>query len=212
MPSEFKLKGDYRKLLQAIDPKIVRPVLKKNVKIANTRIGAFGMKSVRMAIKESKFIENAELTSAIKGSSKALVDKGDLWGAVTFRHASDNAVFIGILQTDGRYNIAKSLHEGVKIPVTQKMRGLFMALAKASVGEIPISKLSDRAQQLFERMPKGWKPLRESTKVIIIPPRPFLREALSQASMMTYAKKQWQTALAVTYRELTKGSASGSGE
>lgn len=78
----------------------------------------------------------SEFTIANKGSSKALIDDGDLINSITFKvNPEQLSVFVGILRTatsknEGSgetylTNIARVHEEGALIPVTPKMRAYF---------------------------------------------------------------------------------------
>jgi hypothetical protein len=136
-----------------------------------------------------------------------LADKGDLWQSLTYKVINDLQVFVGILQQSDVYNVAKVLHDGVVIPVTSEMRGLFFALWQASIGSLPTSKLSARARELFERMPHGWYPLKASTTAIVIPARPFIQMAFADRTLEEYARKMWAKATSDAFKEMASQGA-----
>ena len=173
---------------------------KAHLNRASKRIGLMAVKQVRAAIKGSGFEPNAPLTVAIKGSTKPLVDKGDLFQAITFEVVNATTVFVGVLQTDRFYNVALNLHEGVEIGVTHAMRQLFHFLWQASVGKIKASELSPRGQQLFERF-KDWRPLKEETRAIVIPGRPFMEKAFEDTGLRLMVQLEWQKAINAALKE-----------
>lgn len=80
----------------------------------------------------------SQFTIDNKGSSKALIDHGDLINSITFLVEPQNmAVFVGILRTatskradtgeEYLANIARIHEEGALVPVTPKMRAYFKA-------------------------------------------------------------------------------------
>lgn len=211
MPSELKTYG-FKEYSMALDPKRFNAMVRKHVRQANMRIGAMGQKIIRGVIKDGTELEpNRPLTVAIKRSKKPLVDRGDLWQSITFKILDDLTVFVGILQESEDYNIAKILHDGIAIPVTPDMRGLFYSLWQASEGKLPPSKLSERGQQLYERMPRGWKPLKETTTAIIIPARPFIQIAFSKPDLEQYADKAWRAAINAALAEQAGQKGKGGG-
>jgi hypothetical protein len=132
------------------------------------------------------------------------VDKGDLWQAITSKQRRWDRVFVGLLQTDALFNIGRALHEGATIPVTKKMRAMFFYLWLASqqaqghrTGR-PV-RLTGRAAELFDRF-KDWKPLRDTTTAIKIPPRPFIAEALNDDAKQKM-KLNWANAVQAAIRE-----------
>lgn len=107
------------------------------------------------------FAPLSELTIRTKGSSKPLIDYGDLLNSITYQVNKDRLwVFVGVLRTarskrpDSPHetylaNIARVHEEGAVIPVTPKMRRFFFA--------------------------RWGIRLKASTTHIVIPARPFLR-------------------------------------
>ena len=171
------------------------PTLKANMLKASRVNGMIVRKAIRKTIKKGVEPANSPLTSAIKGSSKPLVDKGQLFQAITSKVLTPYTVEVGVAKMNPTANIAVALHEGTTITVTARMRGLFALLASASQGS-PVS-LDGRAAQLFARY-KGWKALKASTTHITIPGRPFLRPVLADAILRAKVMKNWQQALAAS--------------
>lgn len=145
------------------------------------------LREIRQNIKRGNYAgsrtPNAPLTRAIKRSSLPLADRGQLFKAITSKPIDWHSVEIGVVKGDDRANIALIVHEGVQIPVTDKMRRMFQALAEASDGGRSPSTLTGRAAELWARMSGGWKALRASTDVIRIPPRPFIREVIEHPAI-----------------------------
>lgn len=179
----------------ALDAKKFDKNAKALLRKASVLNGKLAEKRIRQALASGDFAPNAALTIAIKGSTKPLVDQGQLFQFITSKVVRDTTVFVGILRTDEHYNIAVALHEGVTIRVTPAMRGLFFILWQASTGKFDPSKLTGRAAELFERMPDGWRPLKDSTRSIVIPPRPFITRALAAADFKEKIKGNWRMAL-----------------
>ena len=143
--------------------------------------------------------KNAALTRAIKGSAKPLVDNSDLFKAVTSKTLGVFKVFAGVLRTEGVYNIAKTLHEGVDIPVTKKMRSLFYVLWLASQdaadgGSRLKGAVGGRAAELFAKF-QDWKPLGVNTAVIRIPARRFLQGITKDPQLRTSVEEGWSHAI-----------------
>lgn len=145
------------------------------------------VREIRQNIKRGNYAghrtPNAPLTRAIKRSSLPLADRGQLFKAITLKVTSWSTVEIGIAKESDRANIAQIVHEGVEIPVTPKMRRMFQALAEASDGGRSPSSLTGRAAELWARMSGGWKALKDSTEVIKIPARPFIREVIEHPAI-----------------------------
>ncbi len=101
--------------------------LKVNLLKANAKVGNYGASEIKKGIVSGKnFAPNHPYTVAKKGSSKPLIDKGDLVGSITHVMPDESSVFIGVKRTtqNGKdvANIA-AVHEfGCTIKVTPKMR------------------------------------------------------------------------------------------
>lgn len=202
----MRLKKDsgWKRFEKAIDPKRFEEVVRRNIRQASIRNGKLAEAFVRAQITAGRYAKNANLTVMIKGSSKPLVDHGDLFRAVTSVVVDDYQVFIGIVRSEGEYNLAVALHEGVEIRVTPAMRGLFFVLWQASIGQMSPGALTGRAAELWERHPGGWKPLSASTNQIVIPGRPFIEAAFKNGELKRQATANWNMALKKAMRELSK--------
>lgn len=197
----LKWKGGKRLMSALRDQSGWRATVERHMQRATQLNALVAEASIRDIIKGGGFEANAPLTSAIKRSSKPLVDKGDLFKAITSQPRNAFEAFVGILMTDGLYDVALAVHDGVSIKVTDKMRNMFYVLWQASIGEIPASKLEGRAAELFARY-KNWRPLRESTSNIVIPARPFIRKAFQSRELRAKVKAHWELALTAAFREL----------
>ena len=146
-----KLSGDWSRLDEILNPSRIAA----GVKQAASRVGNYGASEVKKGIVSGapggqKFAPNSPMTIARKGSSKPLIDKGDLVGSITYQVVDANNVFVGV-KKGNEANIA-AVHEfGCTIQVTPKMRAYL------------------HHQGVH---------LKASTQYIVIPPRPFLRPVL----------------------------------
>jgi len=202
VPTEFKLKGGKR-LQMALDPSRFKATSRKWLRLAAARNGKLGEQRMRATIKEGGFEKNADLTTAIKGSAKPLVDKSSsLFQAITSKVVGDTTTFVGIPSKDSFYRVAVAIHDGVTIPVTDKMRGLFYMLWRASVGD-PVT-LEGRAKDLFARY-QGWLPLKASTKAIVLPKREFVKKTFQDSELHAMARKNWQDAINAALKEQARG-------
>jgi hypothetical protein len=133
--------------------------IKKALDLARNQIGATGASMVRKGIIDgapggTTFWPLHPKTIERKGSSKPLIDNGDLLGSVTHKLAENSDVWIGVRRGaragNGQdvVNIAEVHEFGAVIPVTAKMR--------AYLRYIGIH-------------------LKPDTEYIAIPPRSFLR-------------------------------------
>lgn len=146
-----KLSGDWSRLDEILNPSRIAA----GVKQAASRVGNYGASEVKKGIVSSapggqKFVPNSPMTIARKGSSKPLIDNGDLVGSITYQVIDADNVFVGV-KKGNEANIA-AVHEfGCTIQVTPKMRAYL------------------HHQGIH---------LKASTQYIVIPPRPFLRPVL----------------------------------
>lgn len=142
-------------------------------------------------------VANAAATKAMKGSSRPLVDSGELLKSVVGRATSWDAAVIGVLksrsikdketgETRNLLQVARILHNGATIGVTEAMRRYFFWMAsRYEKGEIK----------------RKWLPLSHKTKVIVVPPRPFLEFAVTKRMVDKYTRN-WEDAM---QRAIDKG-------
>ncbi len=200
---KIKLSKDWKKLEKALIKG--GPIINKHIRKATEFIGKKGEAIIREEITNGSYEPNRELTVALKGGRNEPL-KGDrsgasLFKAITSSVINDYTVFIGVLQTSGEYNIALTIHEGVSIKVTEAMRGLFYILWLKGEKN-PTLELTGRAKELWDKMPGGWLPLRKSTSVIVIPSRPFIKNAWNSGNLQSIASKFWNEALASAFKEI----------
>lgn len=193
-----KLSGDWHKLQFLLSAAHFSPALQEAIGHA-TRINAAILrreirKNIRSGVYASGRAKNRPLTEFIKGSSKALVDTGQLFQAITSNVQSWGRAEVGVARTSRSANVARIVHEGTVIPVTEKMRAMFRALAEVSNGTRDPSSLRGRAKALYERQKKGWVPLKLSTTHIMIPARPFIQEVINDPTIRNLISENWLTA------------------
>jgi len=189
-----------KKMEAALDSKQFDKIMRRNMRRATQLNGMVAQAAYRRAIQAGVKPANAALTQAIKGDDKPLVGTSEMFNAITSKVVNDFTSFAGVLRRDDIYNIAVIVHEGATIPVSQKMRNMFYMLWQASIGKIDPSELTGRAKELFEAM-QNWYPLKESTNVIEIPARPWMRNANDDPEMKRLMKRNWQQALQASFRE-----------
>lgn len=138
------------------------------IDIGERRAGQYLIREIKKGIQKQKptggraFEPLHWFTKEQKGSSKALVDKGDLANSVTSKKVRSDAIFVGVHRTarsktnQSLVMIAQIQETGIAIMVTDKMR----------------------AYLAFQGMP-----LHPTTKFIWIPPRPFLSPVFNSKSV-----------------------------
>ncbi len=126
--------GDIQRMKDRI-PGVMRDALKKEAYALKTTI----QKGIRSQAPGGKrFTPLAPSTIKVKGSSKALIDQGDLIRSVNVTKATGDAIFVGVHRNarnskgDELYNIAE-IHEfgtdPYEIPVTPKLWWWWEAMA-----------------------------------------------------------------------------------
>lgn len=178
----------------ASDNKAFGRRLARNVRRATKLNALAAVKTMRDVVQNGSFKANAPLTVAIKGSSKPLVESGDMFQSITTEKLDDDHYFVGVLRTEAGYDLVNIVHNGAVITVTPAMRWMFMLLSKASTGSMDPSKLEGRAAELFGKF-KDWKPLAESTTQIVIPERPFAVVAFNRDDLVKICRSNWEAAV-----------------
>jgi hypothetical protein len=182
----------FKKLKNILDPKKFERRAKKHIGQATLKNGLIAEGKIKEGINKGKVPgkgkTNADLTIAIKGSDRPLVDSGELVKSINSEVQSWKLVFIGVNRnrtvTDengkkrGILTIAQTLHDGAEVKVTAKMRRFFFWMAFDK--ESPFRGVV--------------KPLKATTKKIIIPPRPFLHLALTDRLVKRYTNN-WNKAV-----------------
>jgi len=202
----FKLTGQWKRLGMLLDPNAFQGRLARHVERATQLNALLVQREIRKYIQTGRggYAANAPLTTALKQSSKPLVDDADLFGAIATRKIDPYRAFVGILRQsrdrsgNRMVNLAVALHEGTSIPVTPAMRGLFYALHAVSTGQADSSTLTGRAKEIWERV--GGKgvvvlPLKPSTVAIVIPSRPFIKKVVEQESIIHQCRDNWTRAV-----------------
>lgn len=215
--------------------KVLSPAARTTVKLAGNealgQVAFLAEKLVRQELTNARTEKNADLTIALKGSTKPLVDKGRLFQAITSKRVAPGVFFVGVLKrrvVEGKsegtsldiVNIAEAIHDGISIPVTNRMRGLFRALWWATRrhylrGErMAISKLkSKRAQYLARRAYRLGNeifPLKPGTTSIRIPSRPFVRNVFESAAAKAQMRAMFSRKMRAALQRLWSGRGIGS--
>ncbi|MDR1648916.1 MAG: phage virion morphogenesis protein [Synergistaceae bacterium] len=172
--------GDWDKIANVLNPAKMRAKLEQ----AGKRVGLAGVAAVKKGIVSGApggqaFTPLSPHTIARKGSSKPLIDHGDLVGSITHENPDLNTVWIGVKKgargkNGDMANIA-AVHEfgctnenGCAIKVTPKMRAY---LHYSGIH------------------------LRSATEYIVIPPRPFLASTLNDPEFLDKITKIYALAL-----------------
>jgi len=193
-----RLTGDWRGLRFLLSVSRLDAALQAQILKATTVNAMILRREIRENIRSGKWAagraKNAPLTAWIKGSTKPLVDTGQLFQAITSKVVSYGRAEVGVARTARAANTAATVHEGAVVRVTPRMRAMFRALADVSRGKRDPSSLRGRAAALYARRKKGWKPLKDSTTHIRIPARPFIREVVESPAVQRRVYENWLAA------------------
>lgn len=198
----YELKG-MNKLLAMTNPARFEAALRKRMRIATELNGKVTERYQRQLLQDAsgRLTKNAPLTVAIKHSSKPLVHSGELFQGIQTIVIDDFTSFTGVSRQSRGFDIIDAITEGARVPVTPKMRGMFMALYRASQGELDPSKLEGRAAELWKTN-QVWFPLSPDTDFIVIPPRPWHKRATQMSGYREAIRSNWKMALQQTFADL----------
>lgn len=206
----IRLGKGWKVFQQALDPSFNKPILRKHVGRATEANGKVMVRRIREYISAGIEPKNAPLTAAIKGGDKPIVGTpgADLFGSITSEKESWRVALVGVARAayEEKANVARIVHDGMAIKVTAKMRGLFWVLWLASKGKIPPGNLRGRAKEIYDQTQgaKGIKPLSAATKVIVIPPRPYIRVPAEDQTNWVPLRENWKNAVQATFAEMAK--------
>lgn len=230
----IKLTGAWGAFAKAMDPQVFRPRLERQLMTANERIGRQFQARARRLIRSGAYAPNSPLTVILKGSSKPLVDKGDLFQAITFDLPSPYMVRVGVFRAkagDQLVNLGAILHEGATIDVqkhpgvrakvwslvrsaignSSKLRGASRAAVVGAATSIGMSKGGKAKPKLKGQALKRFFASQPKTggpakKVWVIPGRPFIAQPLSDPTFRNFALEQWSRAVRATFLGMAPGA------
>lgn len=162
--------GDWQKALRATDSKRMSNVIDKVFKANLGKNALIVQRTMKTGIVDQKWKwpPLSKVTIALKGSSKALIDRGDLLNSITIQPITGTVAFVGVLRTAKKgtkeiYNIGMMMENGADIAVTPRMRRFLAIKFQKKTGEKLDSSKAKR---------KGF---------IHIPARPFIAPAYEAA-------------------------------
>lgn len=183
MTSKFTFDTGFDRLKSILSPGKFRKRLNLNIGKAIQLNAKLVEKAMRGEIQNGLPPKQSALQAWIKGSSKPGVDNADLFKAITSTKVRPMVYFVGVLRTEGSYNVAEIVHHGATIEVTPAMRGMFFMMWLVDTGRMEESKLTGRAAELYRRRKGEWLPLRESTTRIVIPARRFVTRTMADPAL-----------------------------
>lgn len=189
----LKLSGDWKKYGDTLDA--FSDNFRKLIERATERNAILARDEMRLRVNARKYTANAPRTVILKGGDLPLAGKtgspesaagasgggtgAALLKSLAYQMEGPLSAIVGVnrwANYRGRKNIGKIVHDGVTIPVTERMRKYFYFLA-------------------FKYGSKGFKPLHPRTKKIVIPPRPFIKNVIDDPTVQARMRAQWEAAV-----------------
>lgn len=194
MASSVRLVGSWKELEAAIDPRDFRKRLDKALVVAFARIGAKFVGAARRAIQTEQYAPNSPITVILKGSSKALVDRGALYQAITSQVGLDGrSVRLGVIRRRSGpevVDLAIILHEGATIDVGRHPQVRRKVWAMVGEALRASGALSLRRRGAVRRAAESLGGGGGGKQVWVIPARRFLADPLASAEFQGYAKAE----------------------
>lgn len=191
----------FKEFGRMLDPRRFTAALKQEVMKATVENAKFLEQEVKAAIDGARIgPNNKPLTVMIKKRDHPLLDSGRMREAVEAVIVDWKTASVGIPSSSPSYKVAKWVSEGRSVPVTDRMRQMFKMLWLVSEGRLEPSRLQGRAAELWSRSTGPWYPLSDNTRIIRIPPRPFIELTTKRPDVKAKIRKTYATALANTWR------------
>lgn len=150
MSNATQLSADWADLLRTLDPNSFKRRLAHNLERAGHRVGREYVRIARGLIRSAVYAPNSPITVILKGSSKPLVDKGDLFQGIGYELDGPYNLRMGLLKRrvgQQVVNVGLVLHEGATIDVSAhpQVRRKVWAMVRKAVGADRLSKLNSRS-------------------------------------------------------------------
>ena len=229
MPRELTLSGEWDSLIKSMDPASFKRRLAENVARANVRIGREFRRTAQGMIRSGVYAPNSPMTVILKGSSKPLVDKGDLFQGISFELDGPYRVRLGVLKRavgQQVVNVGLVLHEGATIDVSAhpQVRRKVWAMIRKAVGAERLASLNPKSRKAVKaaaadlgiratgRQRRGMFAalrakgvLRASTggtgrQVWVIPARPFLARPAMDPAFHKVILQHYSDAIRATFK------------
>lgn len=172
--------GDWKAWEEVLSARGFTQRLDTEVDRANQRIGLDAVAAIRRSIRSGDYEPNSALTVAIKGSSKPLVDTGDLNRRITHDvEKGRRAVWVGLKRNEGKTSVAEKLHDGFVIDLE----------AHPGIRQAVFAKLREKG-----RMFRPGNQLASGSKRWVVPPRPFITGPLAGPEMQAKIRQHYHEA------------------
>lgn len=204
MKITFRVQGidQYNAAAAALDPVRAKRILEHYLRAAGTRVGQAGQAAIRHAIRHGNYTKNSPLTEIIKGSTKPLVHKGDLWQAVAFELTREGGVRIGVFRMAGEHNLAVLLHEGFSYVPTARQRAKVWALVAEALGKSRAGASGAATRRAARSIATGG---RKAGGLWVVPARPFIAEPLGQPGFASEVRLTYEKAIAQAIAQIGRG-------
>lgn len=184
-------------------------LMKTNVELATKRNGMLVRDEIKKGMRRGRsgWEPNSPLTREFKGSSKPLIDHGDLLHAIDSTKLTAWAFFVGVHRASGRNDgvdmaTLAAVHEygktitpvkaqALAIPVSREASNL--AREHGGVGEVPGLFRPKGTSILAVKDGKGFKMMFILKDEVVIPPRPFIEPGFHGAR--NKCKREWERAI-----------------
>ena len=195
--------GDIERFRRFLSPTLWTGNLEREIKKATIKNALFLNKKVKDLINSNEYEDNSEMTLALKGSDKPLIDKTNLWKAIDQVIYDSFRAEVGIIRNAGstgsKLGKAKSainikdlvelMESGYTIKVTEKMR---RAIAMTLQNDKKDGKVSDKARVSLERLSSKRN---QGSKTYVVPARPLLSKVFTDPEVGKVLVHNWRVAL-----------------
>lgn len=218
-----RIVGEWKAIENALSPEEFEARINHFLPLAHERMGRRFVRDARRLIRSGAYAPNSPLTVLLKGSSKPLVDKGDLFQSITFENTRWPgrrfviSTALGVIKRKAgprAVNIAQVLHDGATIDTRRNpaIRRAVFAKARDALAKAGRSKsASARARRAAARALGVRAPLtrrqraamfarmggraRAGSGVWVIPGRPFITRPFSDAAFQIFVRDTWEKAI-----------------
>lgn len=152
MSSATRLSAEWNDLLRTLEPNSFKRRLAHNLERAGHRVGREFVRIARGMIRSAEYAPNSPITIMLKGSSKPLVDKGDLFQGIGYELDGPYNIRMGLLKRrvgQQVVNVGLVLHEGATIDVSAhpQVRRKVWAMVRKAAGAERLAKLNPRSRK-----------------------------------------------------------------
>lgn len=180
MPLKLTLKGAWNNFLNFLSPSRARMILQAEMRRkVNEQVQLLRRDVVKYINEQRHGVPNSPLTVLTKGSSKALIDRGDLRQSINAVTSVEGGRVIGACgvkrsarsKSGGKLvNISAALHEGFTVKVTPAVRAAVFA------------KMKERSKNRRKKLgPAALMTGGTGATVWVVRGRPFIREPFEAA-------------------------------